>query len=163
MGPPLQHSVSTSQTRNWRFQCFTRSSGSGLMGFIHGHLVPNNAEQWLTRLWEEFINTSPPALLAPPVLLELADAYFHVELASEYQKVITTNTHRGPKQLAPSSFGVKTALDIFQSAMDTNPRGTMDVSACPVNTLMTGLSADNSCNRLAAVVEGTHDFGPRLR
>ena len=95
--------------------------------------------------------------------LDLADAYFQIEVAPESRELLTINTHRGLFQYTRLPFGVKTAPAIFQQVIDTIISGLLGTAAYMDDVILMGRSADELKERIAAVLKRFEDHGLRLR
>ena len=82
------------------------------------------------------------------------------ETSAQY---LTINTHQGLYQQTRLSFGVASALAIFQRAMDTILQG-VDGTKCYIDEiLVTGTTDDQYLNRLKEVLKRLKDSGRKAR
>ncbi|KAK6764099.1 hypothetical protein RB195_024431 [Necator americanus] len=70
--------------------------------------------------------------------LDLAEAYFQLEVNDVSKQLLTINTHRGLYRFNRLPFGVKPTPCIFQKCMDALIAGTDGASAYLVDILVTG-------------------------
>ena len=95
--------------------------------------------------------------------IDLADAYFQIEVEEEVRQLLTINTHRGLYQYNRLPFGVKTAPAIFQQIVDTMITGISGCAAYLDDIIIAGRSRKELEQRIAAVLERIQTYGFRLR
>ena len=95
--------------------------------------------------------------------LDLADAYFQIEVAPDSRQFLTINTHRGLFQYTRLPFGVKTAPAIFQQVIDTIISGLPGTAAYMDDIVLMGRSSEELKDRISEVLKRLEDHGLRLR
>jgi hypothetical protein len=95
--------------------------------------------------------------------LDLADAYFQIEVAPQSRELVTINTHRGLFQYTRLPFGVKTAPAIFQQVIDAMITGLPGTAAYLDDIILMGRSTEELQSRIVAVLQRIQEYGFRLR
>jgi transposase InsO family protein len=95
--------------------------------------------------------------------LDMAEAYFQIEVAPESRDLLTVNTHRGLFQYTRLPFGVKTAPAIFQQVIDTMISGLPGTAAYMDDIVLMGRTTEELQDRISTVLERIQSHGLRLR
>nr|VZH93020.1 unnamed protein product [Spirometra erinaceieuropaei] len=95
--------------------------------------------------------------------LDLADAYFQIEVAPESCELLTINTHRGLFQYTRLPFGVKTAPALFQQTMNAMLSDIPGTAGYLDDIIIVGRSPAQLQDRVCAVLERVQEYGFRLR
>lgn len=95
--------------------------------------------------------------------LDLADAYFQIEVDEDSKNLLTINTHKCLFQFCRLPFGVKSAPAIFQQTMDTMLTGLPGVSAYIDDIIITGTTPEELLHHLTSVLDRIQQYGFRLR
>ncbi|PIC43510.1 hypothetical protein B9Z55_004221 [Caenorhabditis nigoni] len=95
--------------------------------------------------------------------IDLAEAYFQIELDEEAKKMLCINTHKGLYRYNRLAFGVKSAPGSFQQVMDSMITGLDGTAAYLDDIIISGSSIEEHNKRLMALMKRINDYGFRIR
>uniref|UniRef100_A0A8R1EKI3 RNA-directed DNA polymerase n=1 Tax=Caenorhabditis japonica TaxID=281687 RepID=A0A8R1EKI3_CAEJA len=95
--------------------------------------------------------------------IDLAEAYFQIELDEDSKNLLCINTHRGLFQFNRLPFGVKPATAIFQQVMDSMISGIEGAAAYLDDIIISGGTVEEHNSRVKAVMQRIADYGFRIR
>ena len=95
--------------------------------------------------------------------LDLSHAYNQLILNNDAKQYLTINTHRGLFRCNRLSFGISSAVAIFQREMENLFRGLPGVAVYLDDILVTGASAEQHDSNLRAVLQKLSESGLRLK
>ncbi|CAO4386706.1 unnamed protein product [Caenorhabditis nigoni] len=95
--------------------------------------------------------------------IDLAEAYFQIELDEQAKKMLCINTHKGLFSYNRLAFGVKSAPGSFQQIMDSMITGLEGTAAYLDDVIISGSSIEEHNQRLMALMKRINDYGFRIR
>ena len=94
--------------------------------------------------------------------LDLTQAYLHMEMDEESQKMMTLNTHRGLYRMTHLGFGIASAPALWQRAMDTVLQDVGDTQCLLDDILVSGKTDQAKEKNLTAALQQLDKYGLKL-
>lgn len=95
--------------------------------------------------------------------LDLSQAYHQLELTPESRKYTTINTHKGLYQYKRLTYGINSAVSIFQRTIENALRGLPGICVYIDDILITGETDEIHLKNLNAVLQRLQSLGLRLK